>query len=158
MTTTTTLRPAYTHAVPVGMSDWRLFNITECDACGRTCQAPNTHTIRGYNGRRANLMAGLTITGQDYPEVWACDALGGIAVCEDCYVDETPEPEPTASAADIVDAHLAAGGNRATLKAAARALDLAPLTEIRRMKRPALVTLLGRQNPETLAPALAAAM
>ena len=63
-----------------------------CDECGRACVGANTLKIGVDERVRTNTLAlleslGLRAAKWMPGELGACDALGGIAVCDECYQD-----------------------------------------------------------------------
>lgn len=137
------------------VADGRLreFEAAACEQCGEFCIGPNPRTV--LSSKRPRVPASLVPA----VELGACDALGGIAVCDECFVDEeAPEEAPVAVDAAAVDAALARC-HRGLQKAAATALGLADASAIRRMKRPALEALLrGHADRGAVVKALDAAL
>lgn len=75
--------------VEVGPHGIRIYPIDRCERCG--CEVEGVGgtgwiQVEGWTLRDYVEAAGPYVV--ELPEVGACDALGGIAVCPECYRDE----------------------------------------------------------------------
>lgn len=74
-----------THYQPRADGTVRVFTLTDCEACGVPCEAPNAVNV-GASPAVARA-AGLSLASTGLEEIGHCEALG-LAVCPACYVSD----------------------------------------------------------------------
>jgi hypothetical protein len=75
--------------------------IDECEVCGTPCEGTNLSPWYGLEGKPKRWYLDLAQSAHDagaadvgaYPELGACEALDGIAVCPACYQDDEEDDE-----------------------------------------------------------------
>ena len=98
----------WTHAEKIGAMTYQLYTIADCEVCGCDGKTADCATVQASRTRL--VAAGVKVVAHGtHLDLGACDALGGIAVCCECYRteeqvrEEAQDEEPVD---EVVDIHL----------------------------------------------------
>lgn len=83
---------------------FNLYAVEFCDACGAQCMRDDGPSYHAPDRAAVNRISMMADHIGELAVISACDALGGQAVCPDCYTDADPneQTQPVAAPASLL--------------------------------------------------------